>query len=424
MQHKISKESLGPQGVAMTTAVEACVHCGFCLPTCPTYVTMGEEMDSPRGRIILMKEVLEGGLDAESARPYIDNCLGCVACVTACPSGVEYGELLAPFRALSEKKAKRGLTGRLFRLLLMETLPYPARFRLALLSGMLARPIQRLLPARLRAGLELLPERLPKSVSLSNVYPAKGDRRARVALLAGCAQQVLAPNINLATIKVLNQNGVEVLVPSNQSCCGALAMHIGEEERARATARKNLNAFATDVDAVITNAAGCGSGMREYGLLFKGEEEEEQATRLAQKTTDVSSFLHSLGLNPPENPIEPNRFVYHDACHLAHAQKERTAPRALLASIPNLTLLEPPEWELCCGSAGTYNIDQPDTANELGERKARNLISTEPDAVVTGNIGCITQIQKHLKSLGYDTPVYHTMEVLDAAYRNADSGIE
>ena len=418
MQHKILRERLGPQGGAMTKAVEACVHCGFCLPTCPTYVTMGEEMDSPRGRIILMKEVLEGNLDADLVRPYIDHCLGCVSCVTACPSGVEYGELLAPFRAFSEKQAKRDLLERLFRLLLMEMLPYPARFRLAVLSGILVRPFKRLLPARMRAGLELLPGKVPESTTLSNFYPAIGERRARVALLAGCAQQVLAPNINLATIGVLNRNGVDVLVPSNQACCGALAMHIGEEERARATARRNLNAFTPDVDAVVTNTAGCGSGMREYGLLFKGEEEETKAIDLAKKTADVSSFLHSLGFNPPENSVEPSRIVFHDACHLAHAQKERIAPRSLLTAIPNLTLLEPPEWELCCGSAGTYNIDQPDTANQLGERKARNLISTEPDAVVTGNIGCMTQVKKHLNLMGHHTPVYHTMEMLDAAYRN------
>lgn len=421
MQHKILKEHYGPQGDAMAKAVEACVHCGFCLPTCPTYVTMGEEMDSPRGRIVLMKEVMEGNLDADLARPYIDHCLGCVSCVTACPSGVEYGDLLTPFRAFSEKESKRGLIERLRRLVLMRTLPYPKRFRVAVFFGILFRPLKRLFPAQLRTGLELLPEKLPASAALSNFYPAMGKRRARVALLAGCAQQVLGPNINLATIGVLNRNGVDVLVPRNQACCGALAMHIGEEKQARAVARKNLSAFPTDIDAIVTNAAGCGSGMREYGLLFRGEEEEPEAISLSKKTTDVSSFLHSLGFSPPENSIKPTRIVYHDACHLAHAQKERIAPRELLSGIPNLTLLEPPEWELCCGSAGTYNIDQPDLANQLGERKAQNLLSTRPEAVVTGNIGCMTQIRKHLNLLGQDMPIYHTMELLDAAYRNTAS---
>ena len=421
MQHKILKEHLGPQGDAMVKAVEACVHCGFCLPTCPTYVTMGEEMDSPRGRIILMKEVMEGNLDAELARPYIDHCLGCVSCVTACPSGVEYGDLLTPFRALSEKESKRGLIERLRRLVLMRILPYPQRFRVAVFFGIIFRPFKHLFPAQLRAGLELLPGKLSDSTALSNFYPAMGKRRARVALLAGCAQQVIGPNINLATIGVLNRNGVDVLVPSKQACCGALAMHIGEEKQARAVARKNLSAFPTDIDAIVTNAAGCGSGMHEYGLLFKGKAEEPEAISLSKKTIDVSSFLHSLGFSPPENSIEPTRVVYHDACHLAHAQKERIAPRELLSGIPNLTLLEPPEWELCCGSAGTYNIDQPDLANQLGERKARNLLSTQPEAIVTGNIGCMTQIRKHLNLLGQDMPVYHTMELLDAAYRNIAS---
>ena len=401
----------------MASAVEACVHCGFCLPTCPTYVAMGEEMDSPRGRIILMKEVLEGGVELEEAMPYIDHCLGCVACVTACPSGVQYGELLTPFRAYVDDKRKRGLTERIMGNLLIGILPYPKRFAAFAFVGRFILPLKRFLPSRLKVPLELLPRALKRSKPLPEHYPARGRRRARVALLSGCAQQVLAPNINWATLRVLSENGVEVIVPRGQSCCGALAMHVGKSDRARDTARANLAAFDREVDAIVTTAAGCGSGMREYGLLFKGETDEESARAIARKVCDVSKFLSDLGYRTvPEIP-NPVKVAYHDACHLAHAQGERTAPKGLLDSIGNLTLLEPPEWEICCGSAGTYNLDQPEIAAQLGRRKAQNLLSTGAQAIATGNIGCITQIQSHLRQLNRSMPVFHTMEILDRAYR-------
>ncbi|GIV77687.1 glycolate oxidase subunit GlcF [Litorilinea aerophila] len=419
MQHAIPVEHLGPQGDAMAHAVEKCVHCGFCLAACPTYKVLGEEMDSPRGRIYLMKEALEGHLTVDAMAPYIDRCLGCMACVTACPSGVEYGELLAPFRAFAEPKRSRTGLERLTRLLVKETLPYPGRFRLAASLGHLARPFQRLLPGPFAAMLELLPASLPTAPRLPERYPAVGRRRARVALLAGCVQQVLAPQINWATLRVLARNGVEVVIPRGQGCCGSLSMHIGEAEQARALARRNLAAWPEDVDAVLTNAAGCGSGMREYGLLFKGEPEEEAARRLAEKTQDVSVFLQELGLEPPPPLPEAITAAYHDACHLAHAQRVTAQPRRLLASVPNLSLVEIPEGELCCGSAGTYNLEQPEVAAELGERKARNILATGAQAVITGNIGCMTQIQAHLQALGHDLPVWHTMEVLDRAYRAA-----
>lgn len=416
MQHKIPVQELGPQGETMAHAVEACVHCGFCLPACPTYSVLGEEMDSPRGRIFLMKEVLEGNLELEEAAPYLDKCLGCVGCVTACPSGVPYGELISTFRGWSEPRRHRPPFQKLYRMAIQETLPYPRRFRAAAMLGQLGQRMKPLLPKPLQAPLELLPEALPMAQPLPELFPAEGRRRARVAFLAGCAQQVLQPNFNWATLRVLAKNGVEVLIPQAQSCCGALAMHTGERARALSLARNNLRAFPGEVDAVLTNAAGCGSGLKEYPLLFRGEAEETEAAAFARKVRDVSVFLAELGLEPPPALKTPLKVAYHDACHLAHAQGVRAEPRALLRSIPGLELLEIPEGELCCGSAGTYNLEQPAIAATLGERKARNILATGAQTVATGNIGCFTQIQTHLRKLGKDIPVLHTMELLDKAY--------
>ena len=415
MQHKIPVDQLGPTGPAMASAVEACVHCGFCLPTCPTYVELGEEMDSPRGRIFLMKEVLEGQLDAQEAAPYIDRCLGCLGCVTSCPSGVAYGDLITAYRARSEASRRRSFSDRFLRRLVLATLPYPGRFRLAARTGRLVRPLARLLPRRMAAMLDLLPDRLPSAQP--EVYPAKGATRARVALLAGCAQQVLAPQINWATLRVLAHNGVEVVVPRDQGCCGALAAHTGAADLARAAARHNLNVFPDDVDAVITNAAGCGSGMHEYPLWLTGEPEQEAAAKLASRTKDVCQFLHDLGAVTAEPLETPLRVAYHDACHLGHAQGVRSAPRQLLRSIPNLDLLEIADGDLCCGSAGTYSIEQPEIARDLGRRKAATIVDIEADVVVMGNIGCMTQIEVHLRALRNDIPVLHTVELLDRAYR-------
>lgn len=418
MLHNIPVEKYGPQGPVMAHAVESCVHCGFCLAACPTYKVLGEEMDSPRGRIFLMKEVLEGNLPQEEALPYIDRCLGCEACVPACPSGVPYGELLHPFRALTEPQRQHPPVDRLSRLMVLQTLPFPWTFRLATTMGRLARPFKGLLPGKLGAMLELLPENLPQAQPLPDIYPAKGERRARVALLTGCVQQVLAPAINWATLRVLAENGVETVIPRHQNCCGSLSLHTGAAEQARALARHNFSVFPTDVEAVITNAAGCGSGMKGYPLLFKGQPEEETAQTFAGKVRDISVFLNELGLTPPPALPQPLKVAYHDACHLAHAQGVQAAPRKLLRTIPNLTLLEVPEGELCCGSAGTYNLEQPEIARQLGQRKTRNILSTHPDAVATGNIGCMTQIQTHLTQ---SLPVYHTMELLDRAYRARSS---
>ena len=417
MKHTIPVDDFGPQGPAMAHAVEKCVHCGFCLSTCPTYVVLGEEMDSPRGRITLMKAALEGTLPIEATLPFVDRCLGCMACVTACPSGVPYAELLTPFRALAETQRSRGLVDRLARTLTRETLPYPGRFRLAAAAGHLAGPLRGALPAKLGAMLTLLPAEVPPAHALPALIPAQGARRARVALLAGCVQQVLAPEINWATVRVLARNGVEVVIPAGQGCCGSLMMHGGEAEAARGLARRNLHIFPADVDAVVTNAAGCGSGMHEYGLLFKGQPEEEAAVALGARTQDVSVFLAELGLTSPPPLPQPLRVAYHDACHLAHAQGVTAAPRRLLRAIPNLTLLEVPEGELCCGSAGTYNLEQPAIAAALGRRKAENIRRTNCDAIATGNIGCMVQIGNALRQLdGSAPPLYHTLQVLDMAY--------
>ena len=428
MQHAIELDALrteiGAVAAPMAEAVSACVHCGFCLPACPTYVELGEEMDSPRGRIVLMKEVLEGNLDLEEALGHIDPCLGCMSCVTACPSGVEYGELLMPFRELAEGSRRRSLLDRLWRGLMLDSLASPSRLRWMLRLGRLATPLggllRALLPARLTAPLDLLPRSADRAEVQFGTFPAVGERRARVALLAGCAQQVLAPRIHQATIDVLTRRGVEVVVPGEEACCGSLAFHAGDARRARASAGALMRIFRpegllADVDAVLTNAAGCGSGLKEYGLLFAGRPEEEAARTLAAKVRDVSTFLATLESEAPPPLSEPLRVAYHDACHLAHAQSERAAPRRLLARVPNLTLVEPRDWQICCGSAGIYNLEEPELAARLGQRKAEVLLEGEPDVIATGNIGCLTQIESHLRRLGSGVPVRHTMEILASA---------
>ncbi len=416
MQHKIPLETLPPLAQPMAEAIESCVHCGFCLPTCPTYVESGEEMHSPRGRILLMKEVLEGELPLVEATPYIDACLGCLACVTACPSGVEYGELITPFRMEMEIQRARPLAERGLRHLITETLPYPARFRAAAHTGSVVRPLKGLLPKALADMVGMLPERVPKAEPLPEVFPAEGKRRARVALLAGCAQQVLDPDIGWATLRVLARNGVETVIPKAQSCCGALAAHTGIKRQAQAFARNNLKAFPDDVDAILTNAAGCGSGLHEYGLWLTGEPEEEAARAFSHRTRDISVFLHELGMLTPPPLAEPLRVAYHDACHLAHAQRVTSEPRALLRQLEGLELLEPDEAELCCGSAGTYNLEHPEMASALGQRKANNLLQTGAELIVSGNIGCLTQVQNQLKNLGQPLPVMHTVQLLDRVY--------
>lgn len=416
MQHNIDETRYGPRGAAMAGAVQQCVHCGFCLSACPTYKVLGEEMDSPRGRIYLMKEVLEEHIPAAEAQPYIDRCLGCMACMPACPSGVEYGNLLASYRALTETQRKRSPVDRAARTMITNTLPYPDRFRLAMRTGRVGKLVQKVLPEKMSAMLELMPASLPPARPLPEFYPARGPRRARVALLSGCVQTVLAPGINWATLEVLAANGVETVIPAGQGCCGSILMHIGEDGPAVKLARHNLQTFPDDVDAIITNAAGCGSGMHEYGLLFKGQPDEARAEQFAHKVKDISVFLDELGLLRPQGPQPARKVVYHDACHLVHAQGVGLAPRRLLLSVPNLLLLELKDGGMCCGSAGTYNLEQPELARQFGQIKAERILSTGAEAVVSGNIGCLTQISTHLAELGRPLPIYHTVELLAQAY--------
>lgn len=401
----------------MNDVIKTCVHCGFCLPTCPTYLETGSELDSPRGRIYLMKGVLENTLtmDDEVAQ-HIDACLGCLACVTACPSGVQYNELIDNFRPKLEAEYARTPLDRFSRWMLSEVLPYRERFRLAVLLGTLGKPFAGLMPKPLKAMLSLLPTKgVPKREDFGEVIPAQGTRRARVALLIGCVQTVLAPEINAATIRVLTRNGVEVVIPRDQGCCGALTLHMGQREDGKQFARRLMQAFPTDVDAMITNAAGCGSALKDYAHLFENEPEAQTAHDFSARAQDVSQFLADLGL--AEQPIGVGRslrIAYHDACHLGHAQGVRSQPRQLLMSIPNVEVVEVPEAEICCGSAGVYNITQPEMANDLLARKVNNIGLTKTDGVVAGNIGCLTQIQRGIKSKGMWA--VHTMQLLDWAY--------
>lgn len=407
----------------MAQAVQACVHCGFCLAACPTYCELKQEMDTPRGRIVLMKQVLEDALPWEAAQPHVDRCLGCLACEPACPSGVPYRDLISPFRAVAQPHFKRSFVEKLRRFLAAQTLPFPRRFRLAARFGRLGKMLRPLMPRGLRAMLDLVPDALPPAHSWPRVTPAQGERRARVALLTGCAQQVLDPDINTATIEVLARNGVEVIVPQQQGCCGGLSWHTGDLHAAQAFARRNLDAFPADVDAILTNAAGCGSAMHEYHLVLRGTADEPRAEAFRKRVVDVSVFLARIGLREPlPDAARPMRVACHDACHLASAQNVRSEPRRLLRAIPSVELAELAGAHLCCGSAGTYNIDQPDIAAALGEQKARAVLATGAELVASGNIGCLTQLRLHLARLGSPVRVRHTMQILRDAYAGIIQG--
>ena len=412
MLHTIPTSGHGPLGTPMADAVSGRVHCGFCLAACPTYRELGQEMDSPRGRIVLMKEVLEGRLPWEAAQPHVDRCLGCLACEPACPSGVPYRDLISPFRAAAAGRGTRRFAERLMRAVVGQTLPYPTRFRVAVRLGQVAKRLGLPVPSAWRPMMDLIPASLPSGASSGPAcVPARGVRRARVALLAGCAQQVLAPDIHAATVEVLTRNGVEVLVPEGQGCCGGLSWHTGDLVAAREFAQRNLDAFPLDVDAVLTNAAGCGSAMHEYPMILKGTGDEARAEALAGKVRDVSVFLSELGWREPFREIRV-RMAYQDACHLANAQGVRQPPRELLRSIPGVELVEIADAELCCGSAGSYNLDQPEIAASLGARKAAAVLASGASVVVSGNIGCLTQMDFHLRRVGARVTVQHTVQVL------------
>jgi glycolate oxidase iron-sulfur subunit len=409
--------------------IEKCVHCGFCLPVCPTYVLWGQEMDSPRGRIYLMKMAGDGVTEMNPKWvSHIDSCLGCMACTTACPSGVDYGKLIEATRAQIERNVPRSAVEKFHRRIVFELFTNPDRLRkmrLPLLayqkSGLQfllrASGLLKLLPKKMQAMESLMP-RLAGSESVAEVTPAVGTRRRRVGLLLGCVQREFFPQVNAATARVLAAEGCEVVAPPAQPCCGALLVHAGEEAAAIQLAKNTIDAFeSANVDAIVTNAAGCGSNVKEYGHLLRDEPDYSERARIfASKCKDVSEVLAGLEPHAERRPLKL-RVAYHDACHLQHAQGVRAQPRALLSKIPGLELAEIPEAAICCGSAGIYNLVQPEAAKELGDRKARLIRSAKPDVVATGNPGCILQIQSSLRRQGQKTPVVHFIQLLDASLR-------
>jgi glycolate oxidase iron-sulfur subunit len=395
-----------------------CVHCGFCTATCPTYVLLGDERDSPRGRIYLIKEMFEKGAVTPPVSYHIDRCLSCLSCMTTCPSGVDYMHLVDLARIRIEHK--RSPAQKTTRWLLAKMLPNPARFRIALLFGWLARPFRGLF-AKLgmktgAAALALAPSKLPSSRTPKQepvVRPA-GPPVKRVALLLGCVQDVLEPSINLAAIRLLKRHGVEVVMPAEVGCCGGLQHQLGREEEAHKAARRNVDAWSSalregSIDAILTTASGCGTMIKDYGhLLARDRGYAERATDMSRLAKDISEFIYELGLLPPL-AWTSLRVAYHSACSLEHGQQIGHEPRALLSQA-GYTVLEIPEGHICCGSAGTYNLLQPELAGQLRQRKLKNIASVKPDLIATGNIGCITQLQR-----GSGVPVVHTVELLDWA---------
>ena len=417
--------------------IDDCVHCGFCLPACPTYLLWGKETDSPRGRIHLMKLGLQGEVTMNDAFvSHFDSCLGCMACVTACPSGVQYDRLIDAMRPQLERHGGRAFKERLFRRVLFEIFPYPNRLRalagplwlyqrsglqrLMRVSGLLA-----LLPARLHAMDTLLPSislRAARS-QLPERWPAQGPTRRRVGLLLGCVQRIFFADVNAATARVLAAEGCDVIIPREQGCCGAILTHSGREEEAAVMARQLIDAWEpADVETVVVNAAGCGAALKEYGHLLRDDPQyAERARRLAAKCRDVAEVLAELEPRAPRHPV-PLRVAYHDACHLQHVQRVTEQPRRVLRTIPQLEVLDIPESAVCCGSAGIYNLVQPQPARELGDRKASHVISTNADALVSSNPGCLLQLTSSLQQAGHPMPAFHLVELLDASITGSIPG--
>lgn len=412
--------------------IDECVHCGFCLPACPTYSSWGKEMDSPRGRIYLMKGVIEGkSAFNDTVVQHFDSCLGCMGCVTACPSGVKYDALIEQTRAEVEHHHPRTILDRLFRAMIFALFPHPWRLKFAMVFQLVyvklglrwlvhALGIPKLLPARLRNLEGLMPPVTGHHLvaTLPPFTKAAGLRRAKVALLPGCVQRAYFPEVNEATIRVLAAEGCDVTVPGDLGCCGALSVHSGREEEAKRFARAAIAALEQqDVDHVAVNAAGCGSSMKEWGRLLRDDPAwATRAATMAAKVKDVHELLAALGPVATRNPLTI-KAAYHDACHLAHAQKIRAQPRALLRAIPGLLLLEIPEGDQCCGSAGVYNLLQPESAREIGARKVENVLSVAPELLVSANPGCTLQISMLLREQGMSVKTAHPMQVLDASIR-------
>jgi glycolate oxidase iron-sulfur subunit len=403
--------------------LRSCVHCGFCTATCPTYVLLGDELDSPRGRIYLIKDMLEAGKDAqEEVVTHVDRCLSCLACMTTCPSGVDYMHLVDHARAHIEETYRRPAWDRFVRAFLAAVLPYPGRFRAALAAGFFARPFAGLIRRvpgleRFAAMLALAPARLPPRVGTGGrtVFPAVGTRRGRVALLRGCAQSVLDPGINQAAIRLLNRQGIEVVLAEGEGCCGALVHHMGKREASHDAACRNVDAWTAEIegdglDAILVTTSGCGTTIKDYGFMLRLEPRYAgKAARVSELAKDITEYLEGLELGAPVTP-SGLAVAYHAACSLQHGQQVRTAPKSLLARA-GFSVREPAESHLCCGSAGTYNMLQPEISARLRDRKVGNIEATGAALVAAGNLGCITQIGS-----GTDLPVVHTVELLDWAY--------
>jgi glycolate oxidase iron-sulfur subunit len=417
------KQLENPRTAEVEKILRRCVHCGFCTATCPTYVLLGDERDSPRGRIYLMKDMFEHDRAASpEVQHHIDRCLSCLSCMTTCPSGVDYMHLVDHARAHIEETRYRGFRQRTVRALIAAILPYPHRLRLALRAARFAQPfaglLHRLGLKELAVMLDLAPAGFLRGATFTGPGTAatKSERRRRVILLAGCAQQVLRPEINDATIRLLARRGVDVEVAPGAGCCGALVHHMGREAEAIEFAKRNVDAWTRlmdkgdRIDAIIVNASGCGTTVKDYAhMLAHAPSHAQRAARLASMARDVTEFLGSYEMGPPER-WSSLRVAYHSACSMQHGQRISEEPRKLLRAA-GFTVVEVPEGHLCCGSAGTYNILQPEIAAELRDRKVANIRSIRPDVVATGNIGCITQLAS-----GMDIPVAHTVELLDWAY--------
>ena len=417
MQTTFTPEQLKSPAIERSNEIlRSCVHCGFCTATCPTYQVLGDELDSPRGRIYLIKDMLENERPADAKTvKHIDRCLSCLACMTTCPSGVHYMHLVDHARAWIDKTYRRPFTDRSLRWVLAQILPYPMRFRVALLLAKMGRPFKNLMPdARLRAMLEMAPKHIP-AVSRNDdpqVFPAEGTPRMRVALMTGCAQRALNTDINDATIRLLTRLGAEVVIADGQGCCGSLVHHMGREDESHRSAASNIAAFMaadreTPLDAIVINTSGCGTTVKDYGHMLRNDPQAKDAARVSDLAADISEVLERIGL--PEGAPRGLKVAYHAACSLQHGQKVKGVPNALLRQV-GFEVVEPADAHLCCGSAGTYNLMQPEISGELKARKVKTLEAKTPDVIAAGNIGCMMQIGS-----ATEVPIVHTVELLDWA---------
>ncbi|WP_126147839.1 heterodisulfide reductase-related iron-sulfur binding cluster [Synechococcus elongatus] len=425
-------ETETPIPAATPSLTDACVHCGFCLSDCPSYRVLGRETDSPRGRVYLMDSLQQGRIElSDTVVEHFDTCLGCLACTSACPSGVQYDQLIEEMRQRIAQEHRRPWPEAIWRKLLFAFLPYPERLRPILRLGQLyqssglqnwlnRQPLLQKFP-QLAAASALLPPLSPASFqdNWPTLLPALGDRRYRVGLLLGCVQRLFNPEVNAAAIRVLRANGCDVVIPPQQGCCGAVAHHQGEMQQAQDLARAVIRSFeAENLDAILVTASGCGHTLKHYGAILADDPEWcDRAQQLADRVQDVQEFLATVGLTTPLHPLQeqPLVVVYQDACHMLHGQKIRNQPRQLLQQIPGIELREPVDAQLCCGSAGIYNLLQPAIAAELGQQKARSLAETGAQMIASANIGCYVQIRHHLQAQSKDLPVLHPLQIIDRA---------